>query len=269
MNNLGDTIRRIFSRKKIFDSQEKTRDHDLEGKSENKYTHREQRNQIIFAIALFLLLFGYFKLQDVDVAHSFIRPSSQIINRETTINFWDKKKLHGQLLFFSRENVMVLTDSNERVHLELSLIKSIEFFNKKEAANLTKEKSDQKKDKAKKPSRQLSDNEKRFLGKFQANVTDHIAYLRIYQHSSGRLGASIQFLDWGNRIEEILYHVRVHNDQIQFKRVCYGKRCQEIGSSKSIKQTYVGIISENGQFITGSYKGGQNGSEWSAFRLNP
>ena len=115
--------------------------------------------------------------------------------------------------------------------------------------------------------KELTAAEKRFLGTYRANVTDHRARLRIYRHPSKRLAASLQFLDWGNGVEEILYHVQVTNDSIEFKRVCYGKRCREIGSLRAIRQIFFGTISQNSNRIVGRYQGGQNGSDWSAVRV--
>ncbi len=147
--------------------------------------------------------------------------------------------------------------------ISLDQVRRIDLLPKEPVKKLT----EKKKSRPNNSSHKLNLAERRFLGRYRVNVTDHKAILHVYKTRRGRIGALLKFLNWGNRRNEYLYGVRVKGRYIYFKRTCNGKRCAEIGANRPIRQSFKGIMSPDNRRISGIYKGGQNGSRWSAVRI--
>lgn len=107
---------------------------------------------------------------------------------------------------------------------------------------------------------------KRFLGSYRADVSGHVADFYIYDTGKGYIGAMIQFKNWGRRVPEYPYNIRISGSKIQFVRSCSGQRCTEIGASMPFYQEYIGELSPDGRIIRGTYTGGQSASAWEARR---
>ena len=116
------------------------------------------------------------------------------------------------------------------------------------------------------PSRELRTEEKRFLGRYRMQVSQHRGLFYIYRSKRGGLGASVRFTNWGKQRMEFLGSVRVWKNKIYFSRSCRGKRCSEIGSGRILNQKFEGSLSRNRKQILGTYTGGQSGSRWRAIR---
>ncbi len=115
--------------------------------------------------------------------------------------------------------------------------------------------------------RQLTADEKKFLGRYATNISGHRAILLVYATRTGYLGATLQFSDWGSRAVEYLHRVTVQGSQISFLRQCAGRECVRIGAGNPIHQRYEGTLSEDLKKIEGTYYGGQNASRWSGVRF--
>ncbi len=114
---------------------------------------------------------------------------------------------------------------------------------------------------------QLSANEKRFIGRYRLQVSQHRGLFYIYRSSrSGRLNASLRFTNWGRQKLEFLHGVRVRGNTIFFQRLCRGKNCLRIGASRNLNQKFEGTLYKDRKTISGHYSGGQSGSLWKAKR---
>lgn len=114
--------------------------------------------------------------------------------------------------------------------------------------------------------RELTADEKRFLGRYLADISGHRATMFVYATKKGYVGISLKFHNWGRGEIEYMRRVRVRGNNISFLRSCSGSECARIGSPAPIRQNYEGSISEDLIKIEGSYGGGQNASRWSAIR---
>lgn len=153
-----------------------------------------------------------------------------------------------------------LSENTEKLSLRDTV--RIDFL--EDPRNESDEESVEKNDTA--GERQLSADEKRFLGSYSANVSGHRAVLLIYQTRNGYPGASMQFTTWGKGVREYMKRVRVNGNRITFLRSCSGIECAKIGTNSPIRQIYTGYLSNNGRSITGTYRGGRNDSKWRAER---
>ena len=226
--------------------------------------HKGNSRLSVWMIICFLLLLcsftGGYILGKKNVVNkierrAFIYPYNKI-KRLTYI-----KGLHSGRLYLARGASQNEEDphydpfGNDGPYLELDKVRRIDFF------------KPEKKEKEKKLNRPLRKDEKRFLGKYRIHVSEHRGLFYIYKSSSGRLGASVRFTNWGTQRMEFLRNVRVWKNMIYFKRYCKGKLCVKIGTTKSINQTFKGKLDKEKKSIIGTYTGSQSGSRWKARRF--
>ena len=151
------------------------------------------------------------------------------------------------------------------IQLDLNQVERIVFVEKEDKNG---DESDLEKagNESKATIRELTMDEKRFLGKYRIQVSGHTGDLILYKTRTGYLGGAIRFQTWGNRQLEYLKGIYVRKNRIYFIRSCAGAECGRIGAGSPFRQVYTGDMSLDGRKIEGNYKGGQNASRWDAVR---
>lgn len=111
--------------------------------------------------------------------------------------------------------------------------------------------------------KELSKNEKRFVGRYRVTVGPYKGKLVFYGRKNGNLGGYIHFNNWGKKKREYLSRIRVRGKKIEFTRSCSGAKCSRIGSNSSFKQVYKGEL-KRGKEIHGTYGGNLSSGRFKA-----
>ena len=163
------------------------------------------------------------------------------IDREARVYPREGKKETGILMSISNKEVR-LVDPDIIFHLDE--VKRIDFFKKPDK------------------KRELSKNEKRFLGRYSVIVGTFKGRLVFYKKRNGYLGGYLQFSNWGKGKREYLRKIRVRGKKITFTRSCSGAKCSKIGSNRAFFQKYKGSL--KGKDIYGTYGGNLSSGRWRA-----
>lgn len=215
---------------------------------------RKRRNLILILLILLLFLpiafLGGYILADTS--------TSCEIERHAIIHTLDGKKEKTLIQKLSDLTIITNpeTDNNTEKRFDLASISRIDFLDEP-IENDTEEDEN---------IRELTADEKKFLGRYVANISGHKATMYVYATKKGYIGISLKFHTWGRGVSEYMRQVRVNGDTISFRRSCKGVECARIGSPSPIRQFYEGTISDDLIKIEGRYEGGQNASRWSAIR---
>lgn len=113
---------------------------------------------------------------------------------------------------------------------------------------------------------EITPAEKRFLGRYNVQVSRHKGILTLYRRSNGKVGGVVRFTNWGRRRAEHLYGISINGRKIRFRRFCRGRSCARIGATQAINQKFTGKLSSDRRSITGTYSGGFSGTLWSGQR---
>ncbi len=221
--------------------------------NQSKKTNKESKRHPVL-----LLITNVTALTAGVIIACFFCGSGSIIDKKVKISMSNGAEYTGSLLTFQSESFSV--NDGKTVNLKTSEVRLIEF--------LTDESKEEAAASAAPPAiRELTFDEKRFLGRYSADISGHKATFIVYATKNGYLGASLKFHSWGTGAVHYMRGVRVSGSTIYFKRQCEADLCRKIGSSHLINQDFTGEISANGAEIKGTYLGGQNASRWSARRF--
>lgn len=114
----------------------------------------------------------------------------------------------------------------------------------------------------------LTPDQMRFLGVYDAEISGHKASIYLYSLKTGGIGGYMRFKNWGKREIEYLKNLKIVSNRIEFIRSCRAQECVRIGSSSPIFQVYSGFLNQNGRTIEGTYTGGQSASSWTAEKIH-
>jgi hypothetical protein len=188
--------------------------------------------------------------------------SGNHLNKSAIIYLSDGTEMKGKLNFIKPDNLKFTTiDDSEVKIIDMISIKRIDFLSDESAESAEKNPPP-----ASDSVRELTEDEKRFLGQYSADISGHKADLTIFKMKNGYPGASLRFQSWGTGQVHYMRGVRVSGRTIFFKRQCEAELCRKLGSPNIINQDFSGDLSANNIEIQGSYLGGQNASRWSAKR---
>ena len=223
-----------------------------------KLKKRWMKKALFILFVLWLLFFFYFLLGEF-VNINLLRGAK--VNRPVSV-YTKQGVLDGYLQRIDSKKVELLIDikaaglKNAKEGKEGNILREIDIENVKKIEFI----------KEIKKIYSMNDDERKFLGTYRADVSDHKAILIFYRKRRGHLGASIRFLSWGRGKVEYLKNVRVERNSIYFLRSCRAKLCRHIGATTNISQRFRGEISADGIKIEGYYKGGESDTRWEATR---